>query len=95
MTRSARQAGDPALARIERVVSRIREVYGRKAIAVDLERDASPDVTDSSVFGPPFLPDGEEIPRDWRGEQLTLLAQVNLTQLPANSVFPPADILQG
>jgi len=75
MTRSARQAGDPALARIERVVSRIREVYGRKAIAVDLERDASPDVTDSSVFGPPFLPDGEEIPRDWRGEQLTLLAR--------------------
>lgn len=94
MTRSARQAGDPALARIERVVSRIREVYGREAIAVDLERDASPDVTDSSVFGPPFLPDGEEIPRDWRGEQLTLLAQVNLTQLPANSVFPPAGILQ-
>lgn len=51
MTRSARQAGDPALARIERVVSRIREVYGREAITVDLERDASPDVTDSSVSG--------------------------------------------
>lgn len=48
----------------------------------------------SRIFGPAFLPDGEEWPRDDNGEPLEFLAQINLADCSSLDGYPREGVVQ-
>lgn len=48
----------------------------------------------SKIGGLPWWPEGKELPRSADGKTLYLLAQINLSELPENELFPPGGLLQ-
>lgn len=51
-------------------------------------------LTTSKFGGLPYLPKNAQIPTNSKGEQLSLLAQINCTELPKNEIYPKNGILQ-
>jgi uncharacterized protein YwqG len=49
---------------------------------------------DSKFGGVPYLPKGKSIPKTRSGKELTLLAQINFSDLPKNNLFPSKGLLQ-
>lgn len=56
--------------------------------------DEKPGLTDSKFGGTPYLPYEMEVPRDAKGNQLRLLAQIDCTKLKDLEDFPHIGLLQ-
>lgn len=56
--------------------------------------DAPLPLTASKIGGRPYLPVGQEVPTTTDGKPLSLVAQINCAELPANAIYPPAGIVQ-
>ena len=72
---------------IKKVVLDILEKNKKSMIKISLSDD-KPNLFQSKFGGVPYLPKNVEIPKNKKNEQLTLLAQINIEELPKNNIYP-------
>lgn len=72
---------------IKKVVLDILEKNKKPMIKISLSDD-KPNLFQSKFGGIPYLPKNVEIPKNKENEQLTLLAQINIEELPKNNIYP-------
>lgn len=72
---------------IKKVVLDILEKYKKPMIKISLSDD-KPNLFQSKFGGVPYLPKDMEVPKNKENEQLTLLAQINIEELPKNNIYP-------
>ena len=72
---------------IKKVVLDILEKNKKSMIKISLSDD-KPNLFQSKFGGVPYLPKDVEVPKNKENEQLTLLAQINIEELPKNNIYP-------
>ena len=72
---------------IKKVVLDILEKNKKPMIKISLSDD-KPNLFQSKFGGVPYLPKDMEVPKNKENEQLTLLAQINIEELPKNNIYP-------
>ena len=65
------------LAKLDQLLEAYKQTTAKPCIAVKIE-EGEPQVTDNKIGGKPYIPVGEEYPKDANGAPLALLLQVNL-----------------
>ena len=72
---------------IKKVVLNILEKNKKPMIKISLSDD-KPNLFQSKFGGVPYLPKDMEVPKNKENEQFTLLAQINVEELPKNNIYP-------
>ena len=72
---------------IKKIVLDILEKNKKPMIEIILSDD-KPNLFQSKFGGVPYLPKDKEVPKNKENEQLTLLAQINIDELPENNIYP-------
>ena len=72
---------------IKKIVLDILEKNKKPMIEISLSDD-KPNLFQSKFGGLPYLPKDREVPKNKENEQLTLLAQINIEELPENNIYP-------
>ena len=72
---------------IKKVVLDILERNKKPMIKISLS-DNKPNLFQSKFGGIPYLPKDMEAPKNKENKQLTLLAQINIEELPKNNIYP-------
>ena len=72
---------------IKKVVLDILEKNKKSMIKISLSDD-KPNLFQSKFGGVPYLPKNVGAPKNKENEQLTLLAQINIEELPKNNIYP-------
>ena len=72
---------------IKKVVLDILEKNKKPMIKISLSDD-KPNLFQSKFGGIPYLPKNAGAPKNKENEQLTLLAQINIEELPKNNIYP-------
>ena len=72
---------------IKKVVLDILEKNKKPMIKISLSDD-KPNLFQSKFGGVPYLPKDMEVPKNKENEQFTLLAQINIEELPKNNIYP-------
>ena len=72
---------------IKKVVLDILEKNKKPMIKISLSDD-KPNLFQSKFGGVPYLPKDVKAPKNKENEQLTLLAQINIEELPKNNIYP-------
>ena len=72
---------------IKKIVLDILEKNKKPMINISLSDD-KPNLFQSKFGGLPYLPKDREVPKNKENEQLTLLAQINIEELPENNIYP-------
>lgn len=72
---------------IKKIVLDILEKNKKPMIEISLS-DEKPNLFQSKFGGVPYLPKDKEAPKDKANRQLTLLAQINIDELPENNIYP-------
>ena len=72
---------------IKKVVLDILEKNKKPMIKISLSDD-KPNLFQSKFGGVPYLPKDVEAPKNKENEQLTLLAQINIEELPKSNIYP-------
>ena len=72
---------------IKKVVLDILEKNKKPMIKISLSDD-KPNLFQSKFGGVPYLPKDVEAPKNKKNEQLTLLAKINIEELPKNNIYP-------
>ena len=72
---------------IKKVVLDILEKNKKSMIKISLSDD-KPNLFQSKFGGVPYLPKNVKVPKNKKNEQLTLLAQINIEELPKNNIYP-------
>lgn len=72
---------------IKKIVLDILEKNKKPMIKISLS-DEKPTLFQSKFGGAPYLPKDKEAPKDKANKQLTLLAQINIEELPENNIYP-------
>ena len=76
------------------VIEEIKKNNSRECINIVIEENNSLNLTDSKFGGLPYVSTDEDIPKDSNGNQLALLAQINCSNLPENTLYPKDGLLQ-
>ena len=76
------------------VIEEIKKNNSRECINIIIEENDSLNLTDSKFGGLPYIPLDSDTPIDSNGNQLALLAQINCTDLPENTLYPKEGLLQ-
>ena len=72
---------------IKKIVLDILEKNKKPMIEISLS-DEKPNLFQSKFGRVPYLPKDKEVPKNKENEQLTLLAQINIDELPENNIYP-------
>lgn len=72
---------------IKKVVLDILEKNKKPMIKISLSDD-KPNLFQSKFGGVPYLPKDMEVPKNKENKQFTLLAQINVEELPKNNIYP-------
>ena len=72
---------------IKKIVLDILEKNKKPMIKISLSDD-KPTLFQSKFGGVPYLPKNVEVPKNKENQQLTLLAQINIEELPKNNIYP-------
>lgn len=72
---------------IKKIVLDILEKNKKPTIKIEVSDD-KPNLFQSKFGGLPYLPKDKEVPRDKENRQFTLLAQINIEELPENNIYP-------
>ncbi|MBX2849824.1 MAG: DUF1963 domain-containing protein [Acidiferrobacterales bacterium] len=78
---------------VDAYVNRAKE-HALPAIRMKPKKGAPYDAKASRFGGAPWWPEGMALPASKSGDELKLLAQINLEELPENSALPAVGILQ-
>jgi uncharacterized protein YwqG len=79
---------------VQKVLDILEEKTSKEVIEINLHRDENLEITQSKIWGIPYIPKKWEIPLSSTNEQLIFLAQINCEELPDNSLHPKIGILQ-
>lgn len=80
----------------EKIINEILELYKKETAKECYEIifvNGEPDILDDKLCGKPYIPVGEEYPKDKNGNNLLLLLQVNLKNIKLEN-FPKSGILE-
>lgn len=72
---------------IKKIVLDILEKNKKPMIKIKVSDD-KPNLFQSKFGGLPYLPKNREVPKDKENRQFTLLAQINIEELPENNIYP-------
>lgn len=72
---------------IKKIVLDILEKNKKPMIKINLSDD-KPTLFQSKFGGVPYLPKDVKVPKNKENQQLTLLAQINIEELPKNNIYP-------
>lgn len=70
------------------VLKKMQNDTKKQVIRIEMNEESA-GLTDSKVGGIPYLPKHANVPVDGEGRQMSLLAQINLSELPHNTVGLP------
>lgn len=76
------------------VIEEIKKNNSRECINIIIEENNSLNLTDSKFGGLPYISTDSDTPKDSNGNQLALLAQINCSELPENTLYPKDGLLQ-
>lgn len=76
------------------VIEEIKKNNSRECINIIIKENDSLNLTDSKFGGLPYIPTDADTPKDSNGNQLALLAQINCSDLPENTLYPKDGLLQ-
>ena len=76
------------------VIEEIKKNNSRECINIIIEENNSLNLTDSKFGGLPYISTDSDTPKDSNGNQLALLAQINCSELPENTLYPKEGLLQ-
>lgn len=76
------------------VIEEIKKNNSRECINIVIEENNSLNLTDSKFGGLPYISTDADTPKDSNGNQLALLAQINCSDLPENTLYPKDGLLQ-
>ena len=76
------------------IIEEIKKNNSRECINIVIEENNSLNLTDSKFGGLPYISTDSDTPKDSNGNQLALLAQINCSNLPENTLYPKDGLLQ-
>ena len=76
------------------VIEEIKKNNSRECINIVIKENNSLNLTDSKFGGLPYISTDSDTPKDSNGNQLALLAQINCSDLPENTLYPKDGLLQ-
>lgn len=76
------------------VIEEIKKNNSHEYINIIIEENNSLNLTDSKFGGLPYISTDADTPKDSNGNQLALLAQINCSDLPENTLYPKDGLLQ-
>ena len=76
------------------VIEEIKKNNSCECINIIIEENNSLNLTDSKFGGLPYISTDSDTPKDSNGNQLALLAQINCSDLPENTLYPKDGLLQ-
>ena len=76
------------------VIEKIKKNNSRECINIIIEENNSLNLTDSKFGGLPYISTDADTPKDSNDNQLALLAQINCSDLPENTLYPKDGLLQ-
>ena len=76
------------------VIEEIKKNNSHECINIIIEENNSLNLTDSKFGGLPYISTDSDTPKDSNGNQLALLAQINCSELPENTLYPKDGLLQ-
>ena len=76
------------------VIEKIKKNNSHECINIIIEQNNSLNLTDSKFGGLPYISTDSDTPKDSNGNQLALLAQINCSDLPENTLYPKDGLLQ-
>ena len=76
------------------IIEEIKKNNSRECINIVIEENNSLNLTDSKFGGLPYISTDSDTPKDSNGNQLALLAQINCSNLPENTLYPKEGLLQ-
>ena len=76
------------------IIEEIKKNNSRECINIVIEENNSLNLTDSKFGGLPYISTDSDTPKDSNGNQLALLAQINCSDLPENTLYPKDGLLQ-
>ena len=76
------------------VIEKIKKNNSCKCINIIIEENNSLNLIDSKFGGLPYISTDSDTPKDSNGNQLALLAQINCSDLPENTLYPKDGLLQ-
>ena len=79
---------------INKVIEEIKKNNSRECINIVIEENNSLNLTDSKFGGFPYISTDSDTPKDSNDNQLALLAQINCSDLPENTLYPKDGLLQ-
>lgn len=79
---------------INRIIEKIKNDNTHECINIMLEENNNLSITDSKFGGIPYIASDSDVPKDSNDMQLSLLAQINCTELPENNLYPKVGLLQ-
>ncbi len=76
------------------VIEEIKKNNSRECINIITEENNSLNLIDSKFGGLPYISTDSDTPKDSNDNQLALLAQINCSDLPENTLYPKDGLLQ-
>lgn len=76
------------------VIEEIKKNNSRECINIIIEENNFLNLIDSKFGGLPYISTDADTPKDSNGNQLALLAQINCSDLPENTLYPKDGLLQ-
>lgn len=76
------------------VIEEIKKNNSRECVNIIIEENNSLNLTDSKFGGLPYISTDADTPKDSNDNQLALLAQINCSDLPENTLYPKEGLLQ-
>lgn len=84
----------PTYDQVKKFIRRLKEETEKEIIKINVKTGVDLKVINSKFGGIFYLPKGEEVPKNNKGEDLTFLAQINCEELPENNLYPKKGIMQ-
>ena len=84
----------PTDEQIKKLYDAVKNKTKKKAIRLELDCDKTPELFNSKIGGVPYWDPDMTYPETDNGEKLIMLAQLNMSELPENDVFPKEGMLQ-
>ena len=63
---------------VNKIISEFEKLTSKRCYEISFIENSPPDILDDKIGGEPYLPEGEEYPKDDKGNNLGLLFQINL-----------------
>ena len=76
----------------ERIIAEFKKKTAKECYEIKIE-EGTPEILDDKIGGKPYLPVGEEYPKDSNGNELALLLQINLKNIDLQG-YPKQGILE-